>query len=128
MRLLLDSHAFLWFCEGSFDLSKTAREAIEDIANEKWISHATAWELAIKLSIGKLKIAGAYADLFPNSVEANGFLIVSANFQHYEQLLKLPPIHGDPFDRLLISQSLVEGLTVVTCDPAFPKYGVPTLW
>jgi PIN domain nuclease of toxin-antitoxin system len=64
MRLLLDSHAFLWFCEGSFDLSKTAREAIEDIANEKWISHATAWELAIKLSIGKLKIAGAYADLF----------------------------------------------------------------
>jgi PIN domain nuclease of toxin-antitoxin system len=128
MRLLLDSHAFLWFCEGSSNLSIPARLAIEDAANEKWVSHGTAWELAIKLSIGKLKIAGAYSDLFPKSVDANGFSVLQSRFQHYEQLLKLPPHHGDPFDRLIISQALVEGLTIVTCDEYFPKYGVPTIW
>ena len=128
MRLLLDSHAFLWFCEGSPDLSKPAREAIEEPTNEKWISHASAWEIAIKLSIGKLKLDAAYSDLFPKSVEQNGFQMVASAFAHYEQLQQLPPIHGDPFDRLIISQALVEGFTIVTCDQNFSKYGVPVLW
>lgn len=128
MRLLLDSHAFLWFCEGNGALSGTARAAIEDSANEKWVSHATAWEVAIKTSLGKLRLLVPYQDLFPGAVQANGFGVLPSDFRHYRELLNLPRHHGDPFDRLLIAQAQVEALTVVSCDPHFRPYGVALLW
>jgi PIN domain nuclease of toxin-antitoxin system len=128
MRLLLDSHAFLWFCEGSASLSAKARAAIEDPANEKFVSHATAWEVAIKASLGKLMLGVPFDELFPGALVSNGFLTLLPDFRHYRELLTLPFHHRDPFDRLLIAQARVEGLTLVSCDPHFPAYGVPVLW
>lgn len=128
MRLLLDSHAFLWFCEGNAALSPVARGAIEDADNEKWVSHATAWEVAIKASLGKLRLLVPYDQLFPGAVQANGFCVLAPDFRHYRELLNLPRHHGDPFDRLLVGQAKTEGLTLVSCDPHFRAYGIPLLW
>lgn len=128
MRLLLDTHALLWFGEGSAMLSSKARAAMEDERNERWASHATAWEVAIKASLGKLKLQIPFENLFPDGVVANGWQVLSPDFRHYRDLLELPFHHRDPFDRLLIAQARTEGLTVVTCDPHFSAYDVPLLW
>jgi PIN domain nuclease of toxin-antitoxin system len=128
MKLLLDTHALLWFCEGNPSLSAVAREAIEDESNERFVSHASAWEIAIKLSLGKLKIQATFDELFPGVISANSFLSLQASYDHYRELLQLPLHHRDPFDRLLIAQAIVEGLTLVTFDHSMPAYGVPLLW
>ena len=128
MRLLLDSQALLWFCEGNAALSAAARAAIEDAQNEKFVSHGTAWEVAIKTSLGKLKLAVPYEDFFPGVLLANGFQELAPDFRHYRELIGLPFHHRDPFDRLLIAQAKIEGFTVVTSDPQFSAYGIPILW
>src|SRR5437868_8844394 len=128
MRLLLDSHALLWFCEGNTLLSAPARAAIEDPNNEKYVSHATAWEVAIKVKLGKLKLLVPYDDLFPGALVANGFRSLAPDFQHFRELLTLPMHHRDPFDRLLVVQAQVEGLILDASDPHFPPYGTPVLW
>ena len=108
MRLLLDSHALLWFCEGSPSLSAAARAAIEDLDNEKYVSHATAWEVAIKVRLGKLKLLIPYDDLFPGTLVANGFRTLAPEFRHFRELLTLPLHHRDPFDRLIVVQAQVD--------------------
>jgi PIN domain nuclease of toxin-antitoxin system len=128
MRLLLDSHALLWFLEGSSSLSRNARSAIEDVANEKVVSHVSAWEIAIKASLRKIHLAIPYEELFPDAVEANGFEVLPLDFRHYRELLNLPFHHRDPFDRLPIAQAKEERLTLVSCDPHFAIYGVPLIW
>ena len=127
MRLLLDTQALLWFCEGHASLSGTARAAIEDTTNEKFVSHATAWEVAIKMNLGKLKLTIPYEEFFPGALLANGFRELPPDFRHYRELLALPLHHRDPFDRLLVAQAKAEGFTVVTCDPQFRAYGVDVL-
>lgn len=128
MRLLIDTHSLLWFCEGNPMLSATARSAIEEQTNERYVSHATAWEVAIKLSLGKLKLQADYEDIFPGVLDANGFVLLPPSEIHYQALIPLPRHHGDPFDRLIIAQAQVEGLTVVTSDAHFAAYDVPLLW
>jgi len=128
MRLLLDAHALLWFMDGSASLSSPARAAIEDSTNEIYVSHVTAWEVAIKISLEKLKFAIPYEELFPGAISANGFHSLPTDYRHFQKLLSLPFHHRDPFDRLLIAQALVEDMTVVSCDQHFPKYGVPLIW
>ena len=128
MRLLLDTHAFLWFCEGSNALSPAARAAMEDANNVCFVSHATAWEVAIKARLGKLELRVPYDSLFPDAVLANGFTLLTSDIRHYRQIIELPLHHRDPFDRLLVAQAMVEELTLVTCDPPFSAYGVPLLW
>ena len=128
MRLLIDTHALLWFCEGNSALSASARAAMENSTNERYISHATAWEVAIKLSLGKLILQAAYEDIFPGVLDANGFVMLPPTLKHYQALIPLPRHHGDPFDRLIIAQAQVEGLTVVTCDDHLPAYNIPLLW
>ena len=128
MRLLLDSHALLWFCEGNAALSAPARAAIESLGNDKYVSHATAWEVAIKASLGKLTLSVPYEELFPGALLTNGFLALPPDFRHYRELLTLPFHHRDPFDRLLIAQARVEDMTLVSKDPHFAAYGVPLLW
>ncbi|MBI3414809.1 MAG: type II toxin-antitoxin system VapC family toxin [Verrucomicrobia bacterium] len=125
MRLLLDTHTLLWFLEGNSQLSAAARSAIEDQANDKWISHATAWEVAIKLRLGRLTLQLPYEELFPGVIPANGFQVLAPDFQHYRILIQLPEHHRDPFDRLLIAQAKAEGCALVTRDPQFTAYGVP---
>ena len=128
MKLLLDSHALLWFCDGNASLSGPARAAIEDARNEKHVSHATAWEVAIKVRLGKLKLAVPFAELFPGALLTNGFRVLPPDFRHYQELLTLPFHHRNPFDRLLVAQARVEGLTLVSCDKHFAAYGVALLW
>lgn len=128
MRLLIDTHTLLWFCEGNPTLSATARAAMEDPANERYVSHATAWEVAIKLSLGKLKLQADYEDLFPGVLDANGFALLPPAVPHYQALIPLPRHHGDPFDRLIIAQAQVEHLTIITSDIHFPAYDIPLLW
>lgn len=128
MRLLLDTHALLWFCEGSSELSSSAKDAMEDSSNQCFVSHASAWEIAIKLSLHKLHLDMGYEELFPTSVLTNGFHILDQTFAHYQELLALPFHHRDPFDRLLIAQARKENMTLVSCDRVFPAYDVPILW
>lgn len=128
MRLLLDTHALIWFCEGNPSLSPAVRAALENSGNECHVSHATVWEMAIKLSLGKLRLQLDFEALFPGVLDANGFTLLPSALAHYRKLTSLPYHHGDPFDRLIIAQAQVENLAVVTCDPHFPAYGVPILW
>lgn len=128
MRLLIDTHALIWFCEGNAALSAQARAAIEDATNARFISHATPWEMAIKLSLGKLVLQPDFTVIFPGVVDANGFAMLAPAAGHYRALLTLPRHHGDPFDRLIIAQARMEGLTIVTNDPRFRAYDVPLLW
>jgi len=128
MRLLIDTHSLLWFCEGSSALSVAAREAMEDETHTRYVSHATAWELAIKISLGKLKLSVDYDLFFSKVLPANGFELLPPQTAHYQALISLPKHHGDPFDRLMIAQAQVEGLTLVSFDSQFSHYGVPILW
>jgi PIN domain nuclease of toxin-antitoxin system len=128
MRLLIDTHALIWFCEGNPALSLDARAAMEDIANERFVSHATPWEMAIKLALGKLQLQPDFSAIFPGVLNANGFAMLPSNFDHYRALIVLPRHHGDPFDRLMIAQAKIDGLTIITDDPQFAAYGMPILW
>src|SRR5690242_971505 len=103
MKLLLDSHAFLWFVGGDDRLSVSARAAIEDAANLIYVSHATAWEVAIKLSLGKLSLSVPFQELFPGELLRSGIHELPMQFPHFSQVASLPMLHRDPFDRLLVA-------------------------
>lgn len=128
MRLLLDTHAFLWFCGGSPLLNRRARGAIEDSENVCWVSHATAWEVAIKASLGKLTLPASYEELFGDLAVANAWKVLTPKIDHYSEVRRLPFHHRDPFDRLIIAQARFEGLTIVSDDAQFARYDVPVLW
>ena len=124
MRLLLDSHAFLWWSEASSALSPTARNAIADPANETLISIAGLWELIIKASLGKL----ALPDDLETMAISQGFSVLSISFTHLRRFAALPWHHKDPFDRMMIAQSLAEGIPIATADRRFAAYGVQIVW
>jgi PIN domain nuclease of toxin-antitoxin system len=128
MRLLLDTHAFLYFIQGSQNLSETARNLIEDQGNQKLLSIASLWEISIKVSIGKLDVGMAIAELLSREVYGNGFEVLTIQADHLDELTKLVFHHKDPFDRLIIAQALAERMPVVTRDEAFGRYPVSLLW
>jgi PIN domain nuclease of toxin-antitoxin system len=123
MRLLLDSNALIRAYERPSELSPAARTAIEDTTNERFISMASLWEIAIKASIGKLSLTGDLARV----VDHLALVPLSVQLEHVLRVQKLPLHHRDPFDRLMIAQAIEEGLTIVTRDRAFRAYGVPLL-
>jgi PIN domain nuclease of toxin-antitoxin system len=106
MRFLLDTHAFLWFVMGDARLGAAARDTIEDTMHEKWISVASIWEIAIKHSLGKLTLAEPFEVLIPREIQSNGFRLLPIDLAHLTRVNVLPFHHRDPFDRLLIAQSL----------------------
>ena len=122
-RLLLDTHAFLWWLADAPQLGELARKAIGDDRNDVFVSAATGWELAIKRAAGKLQAP----DNLDVMVEDSGFSHLPITFFHGEQAGALPMHHRDPFDRMLIAQAQAEGLVIVTKDPYIPRYGVRTL-
>ena len=128
MQLLVDTQAFLWWVDGASKLSRKARGAVADPSNECLFSLASCWELAIKLSLGKLRLDEPIDTFVPAQLSANRFSLLGISFRHTARVAKLPFRHRDPFDRLLVAQALEDGLTVVTSDPVFPKYGVKRLW
>lgn len=124
MRLLLDTHALLWALEDSPKLSKKARTLIVDRRNEVIVSAASAWEIAIKRSLGRLEAPNE----LERAVRACGFAPLAIDFASTERLAELPPHHADPFDRLLVAQCLVEDAKLVTKDKELRRYGVETVW
>ena len=118
MKLLLDTHAFLWWCADDPRLGTQERDAIRDGGNDVFLSAASAWEMAIKQSLGRLKLPERPS----SAVERLGITPLAVSLQHAEALLRIAPLHRDPFDRLLVAQAMLEGLTLVTHDPLVRAY------
>jgi PIN domain nuclease of toxin-antitoxin system len=128
VRLLPDTHSFLWFISGDPQLSERARGLIEDRRHSSALSVASLWEIAIKVSIGKLALTEDFATFIPRELQSNSIQILPIEVEHLAKLSRLPQHHRDPFDRLLISQALVEQMPVIGCDGQFDAYGVPRKW
>lgn len=123
-RLLVDTHALLWWLTDDPALSPPAREAIADPANEPLVSAASVWEIAIKRSLGKLSAP----DDLPERIAGEGFAWLPVSPVHAWQVRDLPPHHRDPFDRLLVAQALTDRLPIVTADAHLHDYGVEVRW
>jgi PIN domain nuclease of toxin-antitoxin system len=124
--VLLDTHAFLWWCADSPELSKKARKTIAERAC--FLSDASIWEMAIKLSLGKLKVPAAFERYITEQMYANGFSEMEIRFRHIAACAKLPWHHRDPFDRMLIAQAIGEDVAIVSRDAVFAEYGVQRIW
>jgi PIN domain nuclease of toxin-antitoxin system len=124
VRLLLDTHAFLWVASDPDELRPDARAAIEDPANEVLVSAGVAWEIGIKVALGKLALPGDPAVWFPARVRSLGFHDVEISAAHALAVAGLPAIHRDPFDRIMIAQAQIEGLRFVTRDRINHRYPI----
>jgi PIN domain nuclease of toxin-antitoxin system len=128
MKLLLDTHALIWYLEGSLLLPETARVMIDNAENEVFISAVSLWELSIKISLGKLKRPLNLSTLeLAKHLEVLGFLILPISPTHLDVLSVLPFHHKDPFDRLLIAQAIAENIPVLSRNAVFQDYPVTTL-
>ncbi len=128
MRLLLDTHTFLWFIEDDPALSRAARALIEDGANDRWLSVASPWEVAIKVGTGKLKLSKPVRQFFAEQLARQQTRLLPVTLGHVDLVATLPRHHGDPFDRLIIAQGIVDDLTVLSADQAFDAYPVVRRW
>jgi PIN domain nuclease of toxin-antitoxin system len=128
VKLLLDTHAFLWFIEGNLNLSKTARSLIEDEENQRFLSIASLWEMAIKVSVNKLTLQTAFTSLVMQQVYGNAIEVLEIRPEHLDVLAKMPFHHKDPFDRLIIAQGIAESIAVISKDREFGKYPVTLFW
>ena len=130
MRLLLDTCALLWFLRNDAELSESAALAIEDPANEVFVSVVSIWEIAIKAGLGKIRIPNDFESGLEQKLTQDGFTLLNVTYRHAAGVLTLPRAHTDPFDRLLISQCRVEKLSPVTNDSHWSAapYGLLVLW
>lgn len=128
MRLLLDTHTFLWWVADAPELPGKARQAIARSRNECFVSLGTVWEIAIKTSLGKLEVSGTLERFIPEQLAANRFRELAIEVRHVARVARLPFHHRDPFDRWLAAQALEEGLTIVSANPVFRRYGVRRIW
>ncbi len=127
MRLLLDTHAFLWFVAGDKRLSPSAQRAMERAGAELVLSAASVWEMAIKLRLGRLSLPEPLEIYIAEKMQA-GLQLLPVEWEHAARVATLPLHHRDPFDRLLVCQALVEKLPVVTADAMFHAYGAQVIW
>ena len=123
---LLDTHTLLWFLRDSPQLSSKALELITT-ENKVYVSIASLWEIAIKKSIGKLEFEHSIEKIAELCHEKD-ILILQIQPKYFDKIIKLPNIHNDPFDRLIISQAIIENLVIITKDTIIPKYSVKTIW
>lgn len=128
MRLLLDTHALLWWLAGDRQLSPTARWAIEDEDNPVFVSAASAWEVATKHRLGKLPTVGPLARDFAGEIGRQGFLELPISLEDGQRAGSLTGEHKDPFDRMLIAQSKVYNLALISSEEVFDSFGVIRLW
>jgi PIN domain nuclease of toxin-antitoxin system len=128
VNLLLDTHTVLWFWWNEPHLSATASAVICDPANRKLVSPASAWEVAIKVSLKKLDIGGPYRGFFPQHMLRNNFEWLPIADDHLALVVDLPFHHRHPFDRMLVAQALAEGIPIVSADGQFDAYGVARVW
>ncbi len=128
MKLLLDTHALLWWFTDDPKLASAARNAIADEANEILVSAASAWEIATKYRLGKLQQASQAVSHFNELVAADGFTHLPITHVHALRAGTFEVDHRDPFDRMLAAQSEIERVALVTLDPAFAMFGIRTYW
>ena len=127
-RLLLDTHAFLWFVFDDERLSETVAASIADPAIEKILSIASLWEIAIKVSLGKLELGTSLERFFATEIEGRDLELLAITNAHLIRVAGLPFHHRDPFDRLIIAQAAIEGVPIATGDACFAPYGVMVAW
>lgn len=128
MNLLLDTHTLLWFVWDDPQLSSVAKQLIVDPQNHKWVSIASCWEIAIKSAVGKIKLGEPAKVFLPREIVRNNFDLLPISLDHATAVESLPMHHRDPFDRLLITQAMIERLEIVSIDMAFDQYPVKRLW
>ena len=128
MNILLDTHTFLRFINGEPNLSLEARSVIENETNERFISVASLCEMAIKISIGKLRFTSKFDDLIPSQLDQNGIKLLNISVRHAALLTTIPFHHRDPFDRMIVTQALVEQMPVISVDENFDAYSVNRIW
>ena len=121
MRLLLDTHVLLWWLSDDRKLAKNAREIIANTTNDVLVSSASLWEVAIKAALGRIDVE---LDDLEDAIARNGFRSLPIGFRHALTAGRLPPIHRDPFDRMLVAQASVEELRIVSHDRVFERYGL----
>jgi PIN domain nuclease of toxin-antitoxin system len=128
MNILLDTHTFLWFVADDQRLSNKARALIEAEENQPFLSIASLWEMAIKVSLGKLKFEQPYEFFIPQQLAMNGIGILNLSLEHTAAISTLPFHHRDPFDRLIAVQARLEKMCIVSVDTAFDAYEVQRFW
>lgn len=130
MRLLLDTHTFLWWVSDQGRMGRSATECISSGRNEIYVSVVTAWEIAIKKKLGRLGVPDALFDFMQTHIAKNGFRALPVDLHHATGVQSLPdvPRHKDPFDRLLACQALTEKMALISSDRAFDHYGVERIW
>lgn len=128
MNLLLDTHAFLWFVANDPRLSSQAQSLIQVPANRRLLSMASLWEMAIKVSLGKLTLAQPFGQFIPRQLQLNQIEVLAIELPHLAAVVAMPLHHRDPFDRLIAAQCQVEGLPIVSVDPAFDAYSIRRVW
>ncbi len=128
MKALLDTHAFLWWVTEDSRLSSTAINIITDSANQLFLSTASAWEIVIKARLGKLTLPEPPEIYIPNRLKVNRFESLSIHLIHALQVVNLPDLHKDPFDRIIIAQSQVEKMPILTLDSQIKRYSVDIVW
>lgn len=128
MRLLLDTQAFLWWVADDSRLSPRARTVVAERKDRCFVSLASCWEMAIKVSLGKLILTPPIERFIPEQLATNAFDLLPIEFSHTAGVAALPFHHRDPFDRLLVIQALLEDLALVSADPVFKRYGVNRVW
>ena len=128
MKLLLDTHAFLWINEDSGRLSQTVKDLCCSGEHEFYLSMASPWEMQIKNQLGKLSLVMPIEELVNKNRQQNNIQLLPIDLAHISNLEQLPAHHKDPFDRIIIAQAIIEGLTIVTVDHVFSDYSVPVIW
>ena len=128
MQLILDTHTFLWYIFGSTQLSAAALASLRNPANEKLLSMASPWEVGIKVSTSKLLLSEPLEAYFEEQMRLNSIKMLSITLAHIERVSVLPFHHRDPFDRMLVAQSLTENIPLVSADAALDAYGIVRLW
>jgi len=128
MRLLLDTHTFIWYVTDNPKLSTHVKLLIEDENNEKLVSIASIWEMAIKHSIGRLNFSLPFMEFVGQQLTVSNIGLLEINLQHIEVVASLPLHHRDPFDRLIIAQSMVEQIPILSVDAIFDAYAIARVW
>jgi PIN domain nuclease of toxin-antitoxin system len=128
VKVLVDTHAILWWLAGDERLSKRARKILEDPENKRWVSIASLWEIAIKMSSGRLPAEGLTLGTIAGLLKAQQFAILPVSLEDLLRLELLPWLHRDPLDRLIVAQALEEGISLLTADGAMSQYPVQTIW
>ncbi len=128
MNILLDTHTFLWFVDDNPSLSQSARVLIESEDSQPFLSVASLWEIAIKISLGKLTLKQPYETFIPQQLALNGIGVLNISLEHTAAIATLPFHHRDPFDRLIAVQAKIDEMVLLSADPIFDAYGAKRVW